>query len=383
MPEINAARRARARDQVAALGADAALITSRANVRYLTGLASSNAALLLPADGPEVLATDSRYAEAAARDCPDVELVIDRFIEEALATVACSRGLRTVAFEAQEMTVERHQALAGLDGGPALIPFGRVIEELRVVKDEAEIELLARACAITSEACAEALEAIRPGLTEREFAVLLERRMIDHGAEALAFDTIVASGPNGAIPHHVPGTRPFAAGDLITIDCGARYAGYHADMTRTVALGTPAAWQRDIYALVAAAQQAGIQAARPGTDVSAVDAAARDLIAEPATASISSTGSATVSASRSMRLRSSGTEGPVHSGTGLPLPSSPGSTCRARAASGSRTPWWSVTAPGRRDRLTCSPRPRGNCSSFRRRAVPARTRRDDRRGHHE
>jgi Xaa-Pro aminopeptidase len=103
--------------------------------------------------------------------------------------------------------------------------------------------------------------------------------MIDLGAEAPAFDTIVASGPNGAIPHHVPGDRPFAAGDLITIDCGARYGGYHADMTRTVALGEPAAWQHDIYELVAQAQRAGIEAATAGTDVSAVDAAARDLIA--------------------------------------------------------------------------------------------------------
>lgn len=279
MPEIHAARRARAREQVAAAGADAALITSPANVRYLTGLASSNAALLVPADGPEVLATDSRYTQAAVRDCPDVELVTKRFIEPALATLAVTRGLLTVAFEAQEMTVERHQALDALDGGPVLIPFGRAIEELRTVKDEAEIALLARACAITSAACTEAFASVRPGITEREFAVLLERSMIDHGAEALAFDTIVASGPNGAIPHHSPGSRPFAAGDLITIDCGARYDGYHADMTRTVALGAPAAWQRDIYALVAAAQQAGIQAATPGAEVTTVDAAARDLIA--------------------------------------------------------------------------------------------------------
>jgi Xaa-Pro aminopeptidase len=279
MPEIHAARRARARVLVAAAGADAALITSPANVRYLTGLASSNAALLVPADGPEVLATDSRYTQAAVRDCPDVELVTERFIEPALAALAVARGLLMVAFEAQEMTVERHLALDALDGGPALIPFGRAIEELRTVKDEAEIALLARACAITSAACTEAFAHIRPGITEREFAVLLERSMIDHGAEAPAFNTIVASGPNGAIPHHSPGRRPFATGDLITIDCGARYAGYHADMTRTVALGAPAAWQRDIYALVAAAQQAGIQAATPGAEVTAVDAAARDLIA--------------------------------------------------------------------------------------------------------
>jgi Xaa-Pro aminopeptidase len=280
MADIHAARRARARDQVQAKGVDAALITSRANVRYLTGLASSNAALLLPAEGPEVLATDSRYAETAARECPGVELVIDRLIEPALASLAVARGLLRLGFEEHELTVERHLALAATDGGVALIPLGRAIEELRVVKDKAELGLLARACEITSTACAEVFGLIRPGVTERELAIALERAMTDHGAEALAFDTIVASGPNGAIPHHSPGSRPFAVGDLITIDCGARYEGYHADMTRTVALGEPAAWQREIYQLVAAAQQAGIAAAGPGAELGAVDAAARDLIAD-------------------------------------------------------------------------------------------------------
>jgi Xaa-Pro aminopeptidase len=279
MPEVNAARRARAQKKIAGLGADAALITSHANVRYLSGLVSSNAAVLLPATGPAVLATDSRYAEAARRDCPDMELVTERFIEPALARVARARGLRTVAFEAQEMTVQRHQELSSLDDAPALVPAGRMVEELRMVKDEAEIELIARACAITAQALSAVLPAIRPGQTERGLAILLERSMIDHGAEALAFDTIVAGGPNGAIPHHVPGARPFAAGDLITIDCGARYGGYHADLTRTVALGEPAAWQREIYQIVETAQRAGVDAATPGADVSVVDAAARDLIA--------------------------------------------------------------------------------------------------------
>ncbi len=280
MPETHAARRARAQELIAAGGADAALITSLANVRYLTGLASSNAALLLPAGAPGVLATDSRYTEAATRDAPDLELVTERFIEPALARLAAARGLRTVAFEAQVMTVEQHQALTSLDGGPALVPLGRVIEELRMVKDEAEIALLARACAITDQALSDALPGIAPGRTERQLAILLERAMIDRGAEAVAFDTIVASGPNGAIPHHAPAGRPFAAGDLITIDCGARYGGYHADMTRTVALGAPAAWQREIYEIVAAAQLAGIEAATAGADVSTVDAAARGLIAD-------------------------------------------------------------------------------------------------------
>jgi Xaa-Pro aminopeptidase len=175
--------------------------------------------------------------------------------------------------------VERHAVLAGLDGGPALQPLGRLIEELRMVKDDAEIALLARACGITVEAFAAVLGLIEPGRTERSFAVALERAMIDLGASGLAFDSIVASGPNGAIPHHSPGDRPFQRGDLITIDCGAEFCGYHADMTRTVALGEPDGWQREIYDLVAAAQRAGVAAALPGAEISAVDAAARELIA--------------------------------------------------------------------------------------------------------
>jgi Xaa-Pro aminopeptidase len=119
---------------------------------------------------------------------------------------------------------------------------------------------------------------IRAGMTERELAVLIERAMVDAGAEKPAFDTIVASGPNGAIPHHAPAGRRFEPGDMITIDCGARYAGYHADMTRTVVLGPPAGWQQEIYALVAAAQQAGIDAAVPGAATADVDAVARDMI---------------------------------------------------------------------------------------------------------
>ena len=282
MPDILAARRARLQQQAAELGADAALITSGVNVRYLTGLVSSNAALLLPAAGTAdaagvpVLATDSRYAPAAARDCPDVELVIDRFPEPALAALAAARGLAAVGFEEHEMTVERYRALDA--GSLTLIPLGRMVEGLRIVKDDQEIGLLARACQITSAAFTAVLAGIRPGVTERGLAISLEREMTARGADGLAFDTIVASGPNGDTPHHRPTARPFAAGDLITIDCGARYAGYHADLTRTVALGEPAAWQREIYDLVAAAQRAGVAAVTAGTEIAAVDAAARDLI---------------------------------------------------------------------------------------------------------
>jgi Xaa-Pro aminopeptidase len=278
MAEIHAARRAVAARQVAEAGADAVLVTSGPNVRYLTGLASSNAAILLPAQGTAVLATDSRYALAAERDCPDLELIVERFIEPRLAAEMTSRAWRTVAFEAHEMTVERHAELAAKTEGVNLVPFGRRIEELRTVKDPSELELLATACRISAQAITDVFVRIRPGLTERQLAAALDRRMVDLGAERPAFDTIVASGPNGAIPHHAPTDRPMRRGDLITMDFGALYGGYHADMTRTVALGEPAGWQREIYELVAAAQRSGIEAARPGADVADVDAAARDVI---------------------------------------------------------------------------------------------------------
>jgi Xaa-Pro aminopeptidase len=283
MPEIHAARRAAAQQVTAGLGADAALITSGVNVRHLTGLVSSNAAVLLPADGGPILATDSRYAGTAGRECQDTELVIERDVEAALVSRALARGWRTLAFEDQEMTVARHRALAAAADGAAdslavLVPAGGAIDELRMVKDETELELLARACSITGDAFSAVLDRLRPGVSEREYAVALERAMIDLGAEAAAFGAIVASGPNGAIPHHVPSDRRFAAGDLVTIDCGARVGGYHADMTRTVAIGKPAGWQCEIYQIVADAQAAGVAAARAGAEVGDVDAVSRDLI---------------------------------------------------------------------------------------------------------
>jgi len=129
MPETHQARRERAQQAVRALDADAVLITARPNVRYLTGLASSNAALLLPADGPGVLATDSRYALAAQRDAPDLELITERFVEQRLAAEMTRRAMRKAAFEAGEMTVERHAQLARGAAGVTLVPFGEAVEE--------------------------------------------------------------------------------------------------------------------------------------------------------------------------------------------------------------------------------------------------------------
>jgi Xaa-Pro aminopeptidase len=276
MSEIHSVRRGRLAEAVAGRDATAALITDLINVRYLTGLPSSNATLLVHADGTSVLCTDGRYAGMAASICPELELVVERLSAKALTERADSAGVRRLAFEAHAVTVEAHGELARL--GPNLVPLGRAVEELRKVKDEAEIDLLRQACAITDQAFADVQPMIAPGVTEREIAIALERRMVDLGAERPAFASIVASGPNGAIPHHHPGGRAIEAGDLVTMDFGALYAGYHADMTRTVAVGHVADWQRAVYDLVAEAQRAGSDAAVPGADVADVDAAARDII---------------------------------------------------------------------------------------------------------
>jgi Xaa-Pro aminopeptidase len=279
MPETHAARRRRAQELIRESAADAALITARQNVRYLTGLASSNAALLLPAEGDgALLATDSRYTGAARRDAPDIDLVEERFIEAKLATEASHRGWTRLAFEAHEMTVERHGELAARADGVATLPFGRKIEALRLVKDTEELAKIEVACRLSDAALAEVLPQIRPGMSERMLATLLDHAMALLGAERPAFETIVASGPNGAIPHHAPTDRELARGDLVTMDFGARRDGYHADMTRTVAIGSVAGWQREIYDLVALAQEVGIAVLEDGVEAGTVDAAARDVI---------------------------------------------------------------------------------------------------------
>ena len=279
MPESHAARRSALAAHLAARDLPAALITRLLNVRYLTGLDSSSAFLLVRADGAATLATDGRYALMAEQTCPDVELLTTRDGAADLLRRAAAEGRTRVGFEEHDVTVAARDAWAAAVPGLAFVRLERPVERQRVVKDDEELACLRRACELTDAAFADVLPTIRPGRTEREIARALERRMIEHGAEALAFESIVAAGENGAIGHHHPTDRPVAAGDLVTMDFGARYAGYHADMTRTIAVGEPADWQREMYDLVARAQRAGREALASGVSSNDVDAAARGVIA--------------------------------------------------------------------------------------------------------
>ncbi len=260
---------------------EAALITRLVNVRYLTGLESSNAALLIAADGEAVLlATDGRYATQAAEQVADLELLVTRQVATDLAERAAKRGVTALGVEEHEVTLELAEKLAEATGG-GLANLRRPVEELRQIKDDDEIAALREACAVSGRALQDILDGPLLGRMESEIARDLEARMYAHGADGIAFDTIVATGANSAIPHHRAAGRVVERGDFLKIDFGAQVGGYHADCTRTVVVGAdPADWQREIYDLVAAAQRAGREALGPGVECIAVDAAARSLITE-------------------------------------------------------------------------------------------------------
>ena len=287
-------RRDRLAGLLAADGLDAMLVSDLVNVRYLSGFTGSNAALLVFAPGagdgaPGVLATDSRYRTQAARQAPDLEVIIERACGRHLLRHAVAHGARRIGFEGHVLTVDAFAALEadlrGADPEGADVELVRAsgsVETLREVKDAGELALLRLACEAADAALTDLVErgGIRAGRTERAVARDLESLMLDHGADGRAFETIVAAGPNSAIPHHRPTDAVLADGDFVKIDFGALVAGYHSDMTRTFVLGSASVWQREIYDLVAAAQRAGREALQCGACLADVDGAARSVIAE-------------------------------------------------------------------------------------------------------
>lgn len=284
MPESHARRRAALRAELRALDLDALLVTDLRNLRYLTGFTGSNAALLVHADSGDrtLFCTDGRYLTQSAVEVPDLERLIDRPCDQALITRASKHAAdyRRTGYESHRVTVDGLDALSGSAEGVALIRCPALVEKLRQVKDDSEIEALRMACAAADRALADLLEhgGLGVGMTEREVARELEDRMLDYGADGPAFDSIVATGPNSAVPHHRPTDAVLARGHLVKLDFGARIDGYHSDMARTIVLGEPASWQREIYDLVRSAQAAACRAVRPGAAAAEVDAVARGII---------------------------------------------------------------------------------------------------------
>jgi Xaa-Pro aminopeptidase len=278
-----AARSERVRACLPDAGIDALLVTRLPNVTYLTAFTGSSAMVLV---GPDelVFLTDGRYAEqsaeqlAAAGVSARIEVRATQAAQrEAMSTAA--RGYRRLGLEAYGVTWAQQRAFAAEWFPEAeLVPTEHLVEDLRRVKDPAEVARIGAACAIGDEALAAVLPAMSEKPAERDLALRLEFEMRTRGATSASFDPIVASGPNGAKPHARPSSRVIEPGEPVVLDFGCVVDGYCSDMTRTLSVGDPGpdAWR--VYEVVRAAQEAGRDAVRAGAACAAVDRACRAVI---------------------------------------------------------------------------------------------------------
>jgi Xaa-Pro aminopeptidase len=262
---------------------DLLLVTDLTNVRYLCGFSGTNAACLI---GPRerILLTDFRYVERAKAEAPDYELVQGK--RDLLGNVAELAGQRggadglRLGFDDANLTVKQHSKLAELLSAEVeLVAAGGLVEQLRAVKDEAELAAIRRAAEIADDLYRWLIEDHGlAGHSELSVARALERRAQDMGAEGVSFPPIVAAAENGALPHAVPRDVTIPKGVLVGVDLGCRFDGYCSDCTRTLATGTIDGEAREVYELVRSAQAAAAGTVQAGVGASAVDAAARGEI---------------------------------------------------------------------------------------------------------
>lgn len=266
------ARVSRVRDALRAVDANALLVTGSANVRYLSGFTSPEDALVLVTDRDAILITDARYATQA----PDESALPVEIVRDASALVAQRVRDRRLAIEAEHLTIARLGKLRSkLDADP--VETIGIVEGLRRVKSRAEIALVREATRITDEALVQVAPLVRVGARESDIAFELERAFRERGASS-AFPIIVASGVRGALPHGEASDRIIEQRELVTIDLGARYRGYCADMTRTLFVGEPSERMRGVYAAVLEAQQQALATVRPGITGKELDAVARKVL---------------------------------------------------------------------------------------------------------
>ena len=285
-PEV-AGRLGRLRPLLAEAGVDALVVTTAANVRYLTGFSGSAGVLVVTA-GSAVLTSDGRYRTQAAEQLQAagtgdaVALVIGGSDAQRTAALDALRAgaVQRVGLEADTVTWAAQRRWADALDAADTVPTTGLVERLRLVKDAGELARMGTAASIADRALAEVLPMLAEGRTEREIALALDSAMRRLGAEDRAFETIVAGGPNSAKPHARPSDRPVGPGEPVVIDFGATVDGYRSDMTRTFCVGgSPAPELARIFDVVADAQAAGVAAVRAGVPTGEVDRACRETIA--------------------------------------------------------------------------------------------------------
>ena len=280
-----AARIGRLRAELADEGCDAVVVTDLANIRYLTGFTGSNGTLLVTGSNVTFV-TDGRYRDQSADQLAEagVDAEIEIANDPGPALRSAARGITRIGLEADHVpwALQRRWDV-DVFSWAHLVPTEGVVLRLRAVKDPGEVARLEHAAAIADAALADVRSRLHEGPTETEFRRELEDAMARHGAHAPSFETIVASGPNGAKPHARPGDRVIGstgAGELVVLDFGATFDGYHSDMTRTYVVGEPSTTQARMLDVVRRAQAAGVAAVCAGARCEAVDRVCRDVIAE-------------------------------------------------------------------------------------------------------
>ena len=258
---------------------DAVLVTKEENVHYFSGFRGDSTALLVTHERL-LLVTDSRYTEQASTEASLYEIVEQRDgLYRKVAELAVEAGVVALGYEGAALVCDQYEKLKEMLGEISF-DTSLALDALRQVKDADEIALIRRACAIADEGFAHIIRYIQPGMTEMEVAAELEHYMRTLGSERPAFQTIIASGVRGSLPHGIASDKVIARGELVTMDFGAVCAGYHSDITRTICVGRADARQREIYDAVLSAQMRALAALRSGVTGIEVDRVARDSLAE-------------------------------------------------------------------------------------------------------
>lgn len=260
-------------------GISCALYDDPINIRYLTGYTGEGSLLVLP--DRAVIITDFRYVEQAQRQSPfcDLERVgADRGANAIIAEALESAGIHDLPIEENIVTVSRLRAMEKALPGVHLTALPETVLEMRTVKDEGELDCIRKALAISCQAFDDLLGVIHAGMTEKRACAELNHFMNLRGSEGNAFDTIVASGVNGSLPHAVPSDKVIEKGDLVTFDFGAKFGGYCADMTRTIAVGEISSELHAIYDAILEAQLTSEAAVKPGAVCRDIDKIARDQL---------------------------------------------------------------------------------------------------------
>ena len=258
---------------------EAVLVHNPSNMFWLSGYTGEGVVMI--GRSFRAIITDFRYTEQAEQQAPSfsVEMTDKTISHDHIAARLCGEyGISTLYYEDDFLTVREYETARKVIENVEWKSLNRRVQFLRQVKDEKELECIAEACRITGEAFERLLPNIKEGMTEKELALMLEFDMLTHGASALAFDTIAAAGAHGSLPHAVPGDLKIKKGDMITFDFGAKFGGYCADMTRTVALGKPSDEMLRVYQIVLEAQQMSQDAVMAGKTGKEIDAIARDYI---------------------------------------------------------------------------------------------------------